>query len=587
MTLIKKYAWYGAAVTASLVLAAALVLGSVSTAEAASIATAPTITIPIAANTGTGSNQAASVGDIKVTEASAAEWASAETEVLNGPAGFTLSGTVTASGTSGWAGSCVVAATSVTCTASASSTSASTITISGLKIVPDTAATVSGTMTFGGASTGPLTAGTAATINIDNVSGSVSVTVSPTSIKADGSQAATVTALVFDGVTPVAVATSVTFTSSIGAFGSSTTSSTYTSGSGTGVATRSYNGTGSTGTDTIVVSVPSLSAVGTVQITLTGATGTLPSALAFSSVDNGYVAANNSGATYTSPTASTALYFRVTDSAGNGVNGELMQVSTDKGALSETSTCGTSKVITPTSANKGGSASRPGYVEVHYCPSSSQTGTATITAVDITTSSIAAATTTVVAAGKPSQVTAVVAGNVVTATAMDAGGNLVADGTVVTFSIPSTQGVVSVGCATTTKGVANTAAALVGSSGSVLISVQAGSPAPTCAAQGAVVASAVATVGLPSTTPPPSTGGAGTFDRAISNVGVNTAVWNGGTIAQLDAATAAAGGISVTTYVGGKPKVEIPGAPAFVNAEFAAAFSDGTVPAGTIVLVVK
>lgn len=85
----------------------------------------------------------------------------------------------------------------------------------------------------------------------------------------------------------------------------------------------------------------------------------------------------------------------------------------------------------------------------------------------------------------------------------------------------------------------------------------------------------------------PAVGGPGTFDRDIPDVGVNTAVWNGGTVDQLAAACAAAGGISVTVYVDGKPLVLIPGAPAFVNAAFNAAFPDGSVPSGTIVLVVR
>jgi hypothetical protein len=93
-------------------------------------------------------------------------------------------------------------------------------------------------------------------------------------------------------------------------------------------------------------------------------------------------------------------------------------------------------------------------------------------------------------------------------------------------------------------------------------------------------------VGGAVTTPTP-TEGEGTFDREVPNVGVNTAVYNGGTVDQLSAATAAAGGISVTVFVDGQATVLIPGAPAFVNAAFNAAFPDGTVPAGTIVLVVK
>ncbi|MBM3141181.1 MAG: hypothetical protein FJZ92_13495 [Chloroflexi bacterium] len=62
--------------------------------------------------------------------------------------------------------------------------------------------------------------------------------------------------------------------------------------------------------------------------------------------------------------------------------------------------------------------------------------------------------------------------------------------------------------------------------------------------------------------------------------------WNGGTDAQLSTAVTAAGGISATAFVGGQAVVYIPGAPAFVNAAWVAAFPSGA-SSGTILLVVK
>ncbi|MEX2230409.1 MAG: HYR domain-containing protein, partial [Dehalococcoidia bacterium] len=85
-------------------------------------------------------------------------------------------------------------------------------------------------------------------------------------------------------------------------------------------------------------------------------------------------------------------------------------------------------------------------------------------------------------------------------------------------------------------------------------------------------AAAVVTVTEAAAPAPTPSEGEGTFDRTVPNVGVNTAVWNGGTVDQLSAATAAAGGISVTVFIGGEATVLIPGAPAFVNAAFNAAF---------------
>ncbi|MBM3141242.1 MAG: hypothetical protein FJZ92_13820 [Chloroflexi bacterium] len=86
-------------------------------------------------------------------------------------------------------------------------------------------------------------------------------------------------------------------------------------------------------------------------------------------------------------------------------------------------------------------------------------------------------------------------------------------------------------------------------------------------------------------TPPGVSTGPGSFDRPILGTGVNTALWNGGSIDQL-AAAASAGGPSVTVFVGGSPRVLVPGAPAFVNAPFRSALPGG-LPAGTIVFVVR
>lgn len=109
-----------------------------------------------------------------------------------------------------------------------------------------------------------------------------------------------------------------------------------------------------------------------------------------------------------------------------------------------------------------------------------------------------------------------------------------------------------------------------------------GDPNPGGCGHGAVTLN-----GQPFTSTATPIAGVGTFDRATPNVGVNTAVWNGGTVTQLGAAVSAAGGISVTVFVDGAATVLIPGAPAFVNADFNTAYPDGNVPAGTIVLVVK
>lgn len=120
-----------------------------------------------------------------------------------------------------------------------------------------------------------------------------------------------------------------------------------------------------------------------------------------------------------------------------------------------------------------------------------------------------------------------------------------------------------------------------------LIGVQAGTT-QVVGNNGTLTAVATVTVGgvSPTATGTTPAGGTGTFDRPIPSIGVNTAIWGGGSVSQLAAAVASAGGISVTVFVNGAPVVLIPGAPDFVNAAFNAAFPTG-VPAGTIVLVVK
>lgn len=66
--------------------------------------------------------------------------------------------------------------------------------------------------------------------------------------------------------------------------------------------------------------------------------------------------------------------------------------------------------------------------------------------------------------------------------------------------------------------------------------------------------------------------------------GVSGVTWGGGTVAELESELTANVITSATAHVGGKAKVLIPGAPAFVNKGFRDVFP-GTVPAGTILIV--
>ncbi len=112
-------------------------------------------------------------------------------------------------------------------------------------------------------------------------------------------------------------------------------------------------------------------------------------------------------------------------------------------------------------------------------------------------------------------------------------------------------------------------------------------PAPTPAATVAPTPVPTATP-VPSVTTAPIASGTdmGQFDRPIASVGVNTALWGGGSVTELATATQSSGGRSITVYLGGRAVIYIPGAPAFVNAAFLGAYPVG-VPSATIVLIVR
>jgi hypothetical protein len=80
--------------------------------------------------------------------------------------------------------------------------------------------------------------------------------------------------------------------------------------------------------------------------------------------------------------------------------------------------------------------------------------------------------------------------------------------------------------------------------------------------------------------------GEGSFTGTIAASGVSLVIFDGGTVEDLAAAATEAGLVSVSLTVDGSFVVYIPGAPAFVNAAFNAAFADG-IAANTPVIVKK
>ena len=255
---------------------------------------------------------------------------------------------------------------------------------------------------------------------------------------------------------------------------------------------------------------------------------------------------------YTSPKTSTNFAVQVTDAAGLGVNGQVVLVSTDKGAVvaGHGATCTTAKAATVTTANgvlTVGGSSQAGAIQLTYCGNQlDAAGQATITVTNISTA-MPNATTTIATAGRPGKVAATFTNGVIAVVVTDANGNNVADNTPVLFTISSTAGAVSNTCNLTSNGKASSAVSLNSGAGSVIVSAgyNESGVAATCTvgATGSQVVSSVVNIGTVVT--PPNTAapaGAGVFASApvYSASRLAQVVFNGGTLVQLDAALVAA-----------------------------------------------
>lgn len=226
-----------------------------------------------------------------------------------------------------------------------------------------------------------------------------------------------------------------------------------------------------------------------------------------------------------------------------------------------------------------------GTANVWLCPSTA-TGTAAGSGDAVITASvvgggIASATETVTVGAAPASINVTLAGDIslsspatlVTAEVLDADGRKTT-GTVTFSAGPSTV------CAV----IPTTAVNLSGGTGSATLVVQGASG--TCvvtAVSGAAVGTATEAVGQAGQPGPGTDTG---FEGTIATSGVSIVSFNGGTVADLIASAQAAGLTSVSVTVDGDFVVLIPGAPAFVNAAFNAAFADG-VPEGTLAIVVR
>ena len=412
----------------------------------------------------------------------------------------------------------------------------------------------------------------------------------------------------------------VTFTVSLGVVSTGTGKSALAVTGTTGSVCTNYRGGGGVAsTDTAIVSNSLTNIVDTLAVTLTAPAGGTAAKLIITQPTNSAVTPSVTGVTpgYISPTQQTNFAVQVQDSVGLGVNGQVLLVTVDKGILVAgfNATCGTAKAVTGTSvsqAQSSGGSAVAGSVSLTYCGNASDAaGKATITVSNITTT-MANASSTISTSGRPAKVEATYANGVITAKVTDSNGNNVADGTQVQFTISSTAGAVSNACTTTSNGGASSAVSLNSGSGTVIVTAswnESGALAAGCVAAAAVAqggnAGAVGSIGttlngatgvsstvnIGSVVTPPATvaaSGPGTFASApvYSASKLAQAVFNGGTVVQLETAITATGtgawaqdskGVFALYIVNG----------GFVNDAFKAAFPTGFAGVTAVTVVGK
>ena len=515
---------------------------------------------------------------------------------------------------------------------------ASTLTIAGLQIRPITNSSATGNVTnvgaVGGLAAGTnvatVTAGTALVapyaINLAMVAvstnclrGAALVAVTP-SLPADGSQSNLLCAAMTDANSNPVTNTPITFTVSNGivSTGTAKTVAVFTSASSTantaGTASTAYRGAGGAQTtDTAVATAPSAtSAVGTLSIALTVPSGNTASKLAFGSFTQNAIASTvtNVSPGYVSPDFGTSGSVQVQDGSGLGVNSQSVQLTVDRGAIvtGTNAACAgvTQKSIILTSSSQAPVANgtaQAGTVVFTVCGNQLDApGKLTVTASNVTTT-MANATGTISLAGRPAKIAGTATGNTIVATVTDAGGNNVADGTVVRFTMSTNASATSTACTTTTNGTATTVVALIAATGSVIASTdwnESGAIAPGCSASAAgnTVPQVTVSTGNQSlavsvtvpggtsstgTTPPATTGTGSVSSGSIPAAGgFGLIVASGNITAVVTASGCPAASMALWATVNGNFVTYVPGTTiTAVNADFLAALPGGNLPAGT------
>lgn len=552
------------------------------------------------------------IADVTGSVSATGDAAAGSAVTLTAPAGFIFQdgGQIALVGTgtvTGAAGTLSGTRASIAWTVGAGWTAGDTFTISSLEVRPLTGGTGAGPVTLtatGGG--GPTTATAAGVIAVTPRAGlAAAVTPRVGTVSADGNGAVPLAVYILDANNRPLSNTAFTVVASLGCFGTecAPTAAGVTSGdtdgqAGTVVGGTSvdlvYRGNRTSGTDSLVVTVPGLAGVApaTATVNLAALVAGRIATTSVVQVVAGAVAAGVTGGAspYSSPTAGTNIVLSARDASGIGGNGQILMASVDRGALVAVASPFGAGDITTALAGCGAAASSTvvlnptrrvvlsGRTMVVYCATAAGgAGRATVTITNLSTPDVPPVRAAVMVSGRPATVEARTAGNVISATLTDAAGNPVADGTPVRFTIAPTAGVVSVTCTTTRLGVAASTVALGGAPAPVLVSsdYSTSGPAATCEAAGGVaVGGTVATVGAPA----PAAGAAaalpGVFAGAVAPSGASLVRFSG-SLAQLAAASAAAGTRTAAAAVDGRMVTFVAGAPESVNAEFASAFAGG------------
>ena len=641
MSFINKFAWSGVAV----VLAAVLALGLMSqTASAATTVTAGAKTVSIATNTATGTGACTILSSLVLTEAAAGDTTNGQTIILTTPAAggwsWCSAGSVAVAANSG-ATPLTTAPTVAVVTTSATVLTATTtgvsaggpakFTWSSLGIRPDTAASATGNVALTG--TG-VTANAAAIVITAGGSMTAAYSINPLrllapgatcdatamalyatqpqSVPADGSAGWVMCGLVLDDSGNPAGGAGVTFTTSLGIVSTGTAKSVLAVSNSTGYVTSTYRGQGNvTATDTLVATYSLKNAVATQSITLVPASGGTAAKITIGGPNLLAVGptVTNVSPGYVSPTIGARTYVWIQDGSGLGVNGQVALISVDRGSIvagMDQACAGvTAKSITGTTATVAqvlNGTTQSGTIAFTLCTNQLDApGKVTVTAQNVTTT-MANATLSISNAGRPAKITATATGNSIQATIVDAAGNNVADGTPARFTMSANAGAVSTTCTTTTNGSASAVVALIGATGTVIVSTdwnETGATVPGCAAANAgnqtaavtattgaqTVAASVSVPGGTSTgatTPPVAGAGSISSGSVPAAGGFGLIVASGDIKGVVTASGCPSASAAFWATVNGNFVTYVPGTTiTAVNADFLAASPNGILPAAT------